>query len=335
MAPGIRHPKRGEGLQLWLQGYSLKHIAEMLGVSDRSVRDWRDRDKWPARADDAVRPQRYSDSRQRAADAEFERVKDELAVVWEKSFQPKTIGRTQGVVMQGSAERVAEHFGWSPSKANKFLKRAGLMQGRPSNKTHGEQAVKLLEEGWSVPRIAAELGVSNDSVRNWLRARGVDLSGTPYTARMSHEEKMAWRRSISAGKTASVAGSGRYSYQGYRMDSSYEVRFATTCDRLGLHWRLYDRAADGVLEWEHEGGMMIVRYAPDFWVSDLPVEVKGIFDATAATKVKAFRQQKGKLAMIMKQELLDLEEARSSHDAWSTLQAACYLDPPTDPAYWD
>jgi transposase len=310
----------------------LKHIADILGVSDRSVRDWRDRDKWPER--DYELPQRYSDSRRKKADAEFEAVKDELAQVWKDSFQPKTVGRTNGVIMQGSAQRVAEHFGWSPSKANKFLKRAGLMQDRPSSKKQGEEAMRLFKSGWSVPRITEHLEVNQDSVRNWLKERGVELSAVSHTTRMSHEEKMAWRRSISAGKVASVAGSGRFNYNGHRMDSTYEVRVAAACDRLNIPWRLYDRAADGVLEYEAEGGA-IVRYAPDFWVMDLPVEVKGIFDVTAHTKVTKWREQKGKLAMIMKQELLDLEDARTPSDANSILVAACYLDPPTDPAYWD
>jgi len=117
------------------------------------------------------------------------------------------------------------------------------------------------------------------------------------------------------------------------MDSSFEVRFAANCDRLGISWQLYDRALHGVLEVEIEGE--IVRYAPDFMVGPYPVEVKGIFDQLAATKVAAWREQRGQLAMVMKWELLDFEEARDSHDAMSTLLAACYLVPPTDAAYWE
>lgn len=333
MAPGVKHPRRGEGLELWKQGHSLNAIADMLGVSDRSVRDWRDRDQWPERDDSAVLPQRYSDSRKKRADAEFEAVKDELARVWKESFQAKTVGRTNGVIVQGSAARVAEHFGWSPAKANKLLKQAGLLRPRPSNKTLGEKAQLLFQDGWSIPRIAKELEVNPDSVRNWLKERGESASAEHYTTRMSHEERQAWRRSISAAKATSIAGSGRYDYHGTRLDSSYEVRFATQCDRLGLQWRTWDRAADGVIEVNIDGE--VVCYAPDFLVADLPVEVKGIFDRLAQTKVRHFRDQRGRLAMVMKDELLEMEGARDAADASAVLNSACYLTPPTDPAYWD
>ena len=104
-------------------------------------------------------------------------------------------------------------------------------------------------------------------------------------------------------------------------------------DRLGVDWQAWDRAEYGTLAVDIEGTR--VHYAPDFLVDGRAIEVKGIFDALAATKVASWRRDRGELAMIMKDELLALEEARTADDAAETLQAACYLSPPTEAAYWD
>jgi hypothetical protein len=45
--------------------------------------------------------------------------------------------------------------------------------------------------------------------------------------------------------------------------------------------------------------------------------------------------KRGHLAMIMKQELFEFEAAPTPEEAMMVLEAACYLDPPTDKAYWD
>jgi transposase len=327
MAPGIKHPRRGEALELWLQGHSCRNIAKMLSVTDRSVRDWRDADGWPEQK--ITLPKGYDSSgRKEKVDAEFAAVREELAVVWEKSIQPRRVGST-GIVMQGSAHRVAEHFGWSPSKTIKFLKRAGLLTPRPSNKTHGGRAAELFESGWSVPRIATEVEVSEDTIRSWLKKRGLDLSN--HHDRRSHEEKIAFRQAISDGRGGSVVGNGRFKYNDVRMDSSWEVRFAKNLDRLGVEWTVWDRERDGTVEIP---GEVVGRYSPDFLVGDLPVEIKGVYDATAALKVSTWRKERGRLAVVMRNELLELESARTAEEAIAILQAFCYLDPPARRDGW-
>lgn len=256
----------------------------------------------------------------------YEEIKDKLPAAWERS---KRWNKTTKKLM-GSAVRVGKEFGVSASTAQRWLVMAGIIEPRGAT-FDTEHAVRLFGEGWSIPRIAVELDTSENAVRKWLSSAGHDLHN-PHQRR-THEEKIAFRRSVSTGKVASVSGSGRYNYKGVRLDSSYEVRFAESCDRLGLTWRPYNRADDGVCEVEIKGE--VARYAPDFFVGQLPIEIKGIFDGLAADKVKTWRQDRGKLAMIMKTELLDFESARNSEDALATLQAACYLDPPTDPAFWD
>jgi hypothetical protein len=130
-----------------------------------------------------------------------------------------------------------------------------------------------------------------------------------------------------------IVGGGRYNYDGTRLDSTQEVRFVKNCDRLGIPWQAWDRAQMGVNETEING--KIVLYSPDFLVGEWAIEVKGIYDSTATLKVSTWRKKRGELAMVMKQELLDLESASSDQEALAILQAACYLDPPTEAAYWD
>ena len=259
-------------------------------------------------------------------EARYEEIKDQLPAAWERSKRWHTTQKR----MVGSAERVGQEFGVSMATARKWLARQGLVEKRIDGKEGSQQALELFNDGWSVPRIAKKLGANEESVRNWLHAQGCDLSN--YTDRMSYEEKIAWRRSISEGKVGSVAGSGRYSYMGIRLDSPQEVVFAKNCDRLGLRWQPYDRAGMGVCEVLI--GDQIVRYAPDLMVDDLPVEVKGIYDQTAAIKVKTWREKRGRLALIMKEELFAFEAATSVQEAMVILEAACYLDPEPETPFW-
>ena len=259
-------------------------------------------------------------------EARYEEIKDQLPAAWERSKRWHTTQKR----MVGSSDRVGQEFGVSMATARKWLARQGLVEKRIDGKDGSEQALELFNEGWSVPRIAKKLGASEESVRSWLHAKGCDLSN--YTDRMSYEEKIAWRRSISEGKVGSVAGSGRYSYKGIRLDSPQEVVFAKNCDRLGLRWQPYDRAGMGVCEVLIAD--QIVRYAPDLIVDDLPVEVKGIYDQTAAIKVKTWREKRGPLALIMKEELFEFESATSVQEAMVILEAACYLDPEPETPFW-
>lgn len=257
----------------------------------------------------------------------YEQIKDQLPAAWERSKRWNKREKR----FTGSALRVGREFGVSQSTAQRWLVLAGLAEQRGAT-FDTDHAVQLFMWGWSIPRIAAEMEINEATLRKWLSSAGYDLRN-PHQRR-SHEEKLAFRRSVSRGKTASVAGSGRFDYNGVRLDSTYEVRFATELDRLGMKWRAWDRVNDGVIEVDVDGD--VVRYAPDFVVGDdMSIEVKGIFDRLAKTKVRAFRDQRGQLAMVMKDELLEFEGARDAADAIAVLRAACYLTPPTDPAYWD
>lgn len=263
-------------------------------------------------------------------EARFEEVKDQLPAAWERSKQWHTTQKR----MVGSAERVGQEFGVSMVTARKWLDRLGLVETRIDGKEAGDRAFELFDSGngLSVPLIAKELGATQDSVRNWLNARGCDLSN--HTKRMNHDEWIAWRRRISEGKAASVAGSGRYSYEGFRLDSPQEVVFVKNCDRLGLQWLLYDRAEMGVCEVPLDDEMT-GRYAPDIVVEGILVEVKGIYDQTAARKVRTWRAVMGDLALIMGEELFAFEAAPDAATALVILKGACYLDPDPEQAFWE
>lgn len=314
-ADDIRRMYVGEGL-------TDQRIAELLPVSvkDDTIRSFRiDRLGIPS--------DRHRKVGRFIMAARYEEIRDELPAAWERS---KRWHQTQKRDV-GSAERVAEEFGVSPTTAKKWLAKQGLGEKRIDGKAASVQALALFNDGWSVPRIAKQLGATQDSIRNWLRAAGCDLGD--HFARMNHEEKIAWRRSISEGKAASLAGSGRYSYGGARLDSPQEVTFVKNCDRLGLDWRPYDRALMGVCEVPINGE--VVRYAPDLLVEELVVEVKGIYDLVAATKVRTWREQRGPLALVMKYELFEFEAASSADEARQLLEATCFLDPEPEVAFWE
>ena len=298
-------------------------IAQRLPVeiTDNAVRDYRIK-KLGVKSDRKRKAGRF------VMEARFEEVKDQLPAAWERS---KRWHRTQKRDV-GSAKRVGEEFGVGMSTAQDWLARLGLVERRIDGKEAGDRALALFKENWSVPRIATELGTTQDSVRSWLKARGCDLSN--HMERWNHDEWIAWRRRISEGKATAVAGVGRYRYKGFRLDSRQEVKFVKNCDRLGLNWLLYDRADMGVCEVTFEDGM-IGRYAPDIVVEGIPVEVKGIYDKTAATKVRTWRQVMGDLALVMKQELFEFEAAADAGEALEILRGACYLDPDPEQAFWE
>jgi predicted transcriptional regulator len=260
-------------------------------------------------------------------EALYDDVKDQLPEAWERS---KRWHATQKR-MVGSAQRVGAQFGVSTATAQKWLARHGLVERRIDGKKAGSKAFELFQKGWGVPRIAKELGATQASVRNWLNERGCDLSNP--TKRMSHEEWIAWRTAISRGKATAIAGSGRYSYEGFRLDSAQEVVFVKNCDRLSLRWETYDRASMGVCEVSFEE--QVVRYAPDLVVEGIAVEVKGIYDSTAARKVQVWRESMGPLALIMREELFAFEAAKSAREAMHILEGACYLDPAVEDAFWE
>lgn len=259
----------------------------------------------------------------------FEEVKDQLPAAWEESKRWHT---TQKRYVR-SAKRVGEKFGVSASTARDWLSRLDLVETRIDGKEAGDNALALFKEGWGVPRIAAELGATQDSVRKWLNTRGCDLSKP--TERMSHQEKIAWRQAISDGRAGSRTGSGRYPYGEFRFDSPQEVVFVENCDRLGLKWAPYDRIGMGVCEVPSDDGQVVGNYAPDLVVEGLPVEVKGIYDNKAARKVRTWRRVKGDLALIMDEELFLFESAPNAAAAMVILKGARYLDPDPETAFWD
>lgn len=292
-------------------------IADRFDVTAEAVR--RARIRWGIATDKNKSTGRYS------REAQFEKVKDQLPAAWERS--KRWHSRQQRMV--GSATRVGQEFGVGASTAAKWLSRVGLGETKSA---HGENAsllaVQLFDTGLSVPGVAREMKIPEDTVRHWI-SKCRDLSN-PH-ARRSYEEKIAFRQAISNGKGGSVAGRGQFNYNGTRLDSSWEVRFAKNLDRLGIAWQGWDRDQNGTVEIP---GDISGYYAPDFLVGEIAVEVKGIYDATAALKVSAWRRQRGELAMVMKDELFELEAATTAEEVLASLQAFCYLDPPTERAYW-
>lgn len=294
-------------------------IAEKFNVTAEAVRNARI--KWRIATTRHKKAGRYS------MGAKFEEIRDELPAAWERS--KRWHARQQRMV--GSSARVAKEFGVGPSTAQKWLASLGLVESRS---VHGEtapqEALSLFDTGLSVPAVAREMGCPEETVRAWI-SKERDLSNPD--SRRSYEEKIAFRRAVSIGKAQSVAGSGRFNYNGTRLDSSHEVRFAKSCDRLEMNWETWNRAKMGVCEVSLNGE--VVRYAPDFLVEGIPIEVKGIYDATAATKIATWRQSKGSLAMVMKDELFEFESAATFDEAVAILRACCYLDPPQDKAFWE
>lgn len=292
-------------------------IASRYNVTAEAVR--RARVRWDVVTDKNKSEGRFS------REAQFIQVKDELPAAWERS--KRFHKRQQRMV--GSSARVGAEFGVGASTAAKWLARIGLGEVKS---VYGDdapkKAVDLFDGGLSVPAVARQMGVPEDTVRNWI-SKHRDLSN--HHERRSHEEKIAFRQAVSDGRGGSVVGNGRFKYNDVRMDSSWEVRFAKNLDRLGVEWTAWDRERNGTVEIP---GEVVGRYSPDFLVGDLPVEIKGVYDATAALKVSTWREERGRLAVVMRNELLELESARTAEEAIASLQAFCYLDPPARRDGW-
>jgi len=264
-------------------------------------------------------------------EARYEEIKDQLPAAWERS---KRLHKVQNR-MVGSAERVGQEFGVSMATAQKWLARQGLVEKRIDGKTASRQAFALFNEGWSVPRIAAHLGANEYSVRDWLNAQGCDLSN--HMARMSHEEKLAWRGSISDAKALDEDTTRCYPYGEHMLGSKYEVIAATQFDRIGLPWRPYSRLEDGVLDYEKVDGH-VSRYAPDLVVmfngTDVNVEIKGLYAALDQLKVRSWREQKGRLSLMLRSDILELEHAATAQEAFDSVRACIYNDPEPKSVEW-
>lgn len=258
-------------------------------------------------------------------------VKDGIPRVWKDSERWDKQRRR----MVPSTERVAEHYGIGTSLAHRLLKRAGLVSDRPSLEREGQRAKELFDQGWSIPRIAAELDQKEDSVRNWLNAQGCDLSN--HVARMSHEEKLAWRGSISDAKAHAEDPTRRHPYGEHMLGSNYEVIAATQFDRVGLPWRPYSRLEDGVLDYEKEDGH-VSRYAPDLVVTfngiEVLVEIKGLYASLDQVKVRAWRKDRGRLSLMLRTDILELEHATTAQEAFDCVRACTYNDPEPKSVDW-
>ena len=96
----------------------------------------------------------------------------DLDEVWVASFRQKTL-HNQGVIIQGSAHRVAAHYGVSPQVATAWLKEAGLLQDRlPEIETWKS----LYEDaGMTCEAIAARVGATAGTVSKYLKLQGVEV----------------------------------------------------------------------------------------------------------------------------------------------------------------
>src|SRR5882762_3169156 len=160
----------------------------------------------------------------------YEDVKDELPQAWESSKQFHPVYKRQ----VGSAERVGEHYGVSGSTAYGWLVRAGVIPPRPSYDRDAPTALELFEGGHSVPRIAEDMCLPQETIRGWLKRKGISLTEQHPSSRMSHEEKLAWRGSISDAKAQTEDTTRRHPYGEHMLGSKYEVIAATQFDRVGL-----------------------------------------------------------------------------------------------------
>lgn len=98
---------------------------------------------------------------------------EDLESTWLASFRDKTLGcGSHGVVRQGSAHRVAAHYGVSPQVATGWLKEAGLLQDRlPEVETWKG----LYETGMSCEAIALKVGTTAQTVSKYLKKQGVEV----------------------------------------------------------------------------------------------------------------------------------------------------------------
>lgn len=96
----------------------------------------------------------------------------DLGFVWLQTFQDKLIPGSGATLRQGSAHRVAAHYGVSPQVATNWLKNLGLLQDRlPEVDTWKS----LYEQGMSCEAIAAKVGATPLTISKYLKIQGVDV----------------------------------------------------------------------------------------------------------------------------------------------------------------
>jgi len=256
---------------------------------------------------------------------------EELKRDFEETAQSFAIGRNSAMRRTKSVERLAERYDCSMSSMNHELKRRGLLADRFSFAGDGVTIFDLFHAGRSVPSTAKKLGCSQDFVRDCLTKMGADLSNAH--ARMSPEERRAWRISIRRGRAKSDKDMGRYVHKrtGIKMDSTWEIRFADYCDQYGLEWERFKRTEESLLP-VNLGGDLDTFYGPDFWVSyggeRILVEVKGIYGYVDSIKVTAWRAERGELSLMTADELSDFFVAATAQEAFDIVKASIGCNPP-------
>lgn len=96
----------------------------------------------------------------------------DLEQVWKSSFQEKVL-QDRGIIVQGSAHRVAAHYGVSPQVATNWLKGAGLLRDRLPNLEDWRSLYETT--GLSCDAIAKQVGVTPGTVSKHLKRQGVDV----------------------------------------------------------------------------------------------------------------------------------------------------------------
>lgn len=256
---------------------------------------------------------------------------DELKHAFEETEQGFAIGQNSAIRRTRSTERLAERYGCSMSSMNHELKRRGLLADRFSFAGDGATIHQLFQAGRSIPSIAKKLGCTQDFVRDCLTKMGADLSNAH--ARMSPEERRAWRIAIRRGRARSEKTVGRYIHKrtGIKMDSTWEIRFADYCDQYGVEWERFKRTEESLLL-VNLGGDLDTYYGPDFSVSyggeRVLVEVKGIYGYVDAIKVTAWRAERGELSLMAGEELSDFFVAATPQEAFDIVKASIGCNPP-------
>jgi hypothetical protein len=101
----------------------------------------------------------------------------------------------------------------------------------------------------------------------------------------------------------------KYGFEGQILDSGYEAAFVGMCSVLGIPFEFFDR--DECVEWQ-PGSL----YGPDFRVliAGKPVFVDTKGQDRGSHKWKAFREQRGRLAILHRDDLAILMKISSSTD---------------------
>ena len=143
--------------------------------------------------------------------------------------------------------------------------------------------------------------------------RGVKTGLAPWRGKKRGPMPLAWREKIAAAnrkpKTpehiANILGARwhgiRPEYQGIRFRSTYEVRFAKVCDRVGIVWEYEPK----------QFNLGTCSYLPDFYLPDLGIfiELKGYFSEEGKQKIALFRKLHPEfpLGVVLKHTLEELE----------------------------